>query len=97
MGITSLVRVPDNDPKFILRVLETGAQGIQVPCVRNREEAERAVNAVKYPPMGQRGAAAGSRATRFGTVPWDDHVSTSNQETLLSCMIGCWILKRWTL
>ena len=37
--------------------------------------------------MGQRGAAAGSRATRFGTVPWDDHVSTSNQETLLSCMI----------
>lgn len=32
-GITSIVRVPDNDTKLILRILDMGAQGIQgAPC-----------------------------------------------------------------
>ena len=86
-GITSLVRVPDTDPKFILRILEAGAQGIQVPGVQTRKQAEIAVNAVKYPPRGRRGAAGATRSARFGTVSWNDHVETSNRETLLCCMI----------
>ena len=61
-GITSIVRVPDNDAKLILRVLDMGAQGIQVPHIEGIEGARRAVNAVRYPPLGQRGGAGTTRA-----------------------------------
>ena len=85
-GVTSLIRVPDNDAKLILRLLDAGAEGIIIPHVDGLEGAKKAVDAVRYPPLGHRGAAAGTRAARFGSVPWDEHVAQSNQEVLLSVM-----------
>ena len=85
-GITSIVRVPDNDPKLILRILDMGAQGIQVPHVQGLEGAKQAVNAVRYPPLGERGAAGSTRAAGYGSVPWQDHMRSSNEEILLIAM-----------
>ena len=85
-GVTSMVRVPDNDPKLILRLLDMGAEGIVVPHVDGVRGARRAVAAVRYPPLGERGGVAISRAARFGDVPWDQHVRQSNEEVLLSVM-----------
>ncbi len=85
-GVTSMVRVPDNDPKLILRLLDMGAEGIIIPHVDGFEGARRAVEAVRYPPLGRRGGAAGSRAARFGTVPWEEHVRQSNDEVVLVVM-----------
>jgi len=85
-GVTSIIRVPDNDAKLILRLLDMGAEGIIIPHVAGIEGAKRAVAAVRYPPLGQRGASGGSRAARFGAVPWEEHVRQSNEEILLSVM-----------
>jgi 2-keto-3-deoxy-L-rhamnonate aldolase RhmA len=85
-GITPIVRVPENNAKFILRVLDMGAQGIQVPHIEGLEGAKRAVAAVRYPPLGQRGAAGTSRAAGYGSTPWREHVQTSNEEILLTVM-----------
>jgi 2-keto-3-deoxy-L-rhamnonate aldolase RhmA len=52
---------PRDNAKLILRVLDMGAQGIQVPHIEGLEGAKRAVAAVRYPPLGQRGAAEGPR------------------------------------
>ena len=87
VDVTPCVRVPDNDPKLMLRLLEIGAQGIMVPHVHSREEAAKAVKAVRYDPLGERGALAGSRAARYGTVPWEEHARTSNEEILLFAMV----------
>ena len=35
-------------------MLDAGAQGIIIPMVNSAEEAVRAVDATKYPPLGQR-------------------------------------------
>ena len=86
VGVTSIVRVPGNDANLILRLLDMGAEGIIIPHVEGVEGAKRAVDAVRYPPMGHRGAASGSRAARFGTVSWEDHIRQSNEEVLLSVM-----------
>ncbi len=86
VGITSIVRVPDNDEKLILRLLDAGAEGIIIPHVDGLEGAKRAVDAVRYSPLGHRGGAAGTRAARFGSVGWDDHIQQSNQQILLSVM-----------
>ena len=67
-GVTSIVRVPDNDEKLILRILDAGAEGIIVPHVDGLEGAKRAVEAVRYAPLGHRGGAGGTRAAGYGTV-----------------------------
>ena len=53
---------PVNQPHVILRLMDTGAQGCQVPWVQDAADAERAVQAVKYGPRGD--ARAGRRARR---------------------------------
>ncbi|MEI8192166.1 MAG: aldolase/citrate lyase family protein, partial [candidate division NC10 bacterium] len=65
-GMTSLVRVPKNDPAIILEYLEVGAGGIIVPNIMNRAETEAAVAATKYPPVGIRGGFGRSRAANYG-------------------------------
>jgi len=63
-GITPIVRVPENNPKTILRILDAGAQGIQVPRIEGVDGALRAVAAVRHPPVGDRGGDAGLAAPR---------------------------------
>lgn len=64
-GITPFVRLGGNDSLIIKRVLDAGAEGIIVPSVNSKEEAQRAVEAVKYPPQGKRGVGL-ARAQNYG-------------------------------
>ena len=86
VNVTSIVRVPDHNPKTILQILDAGAQAIQAPHVQTAAEARELVKAVRYEPMGERGAAGTSRAAGYGSVPWAEHVKRSNEEILLLCM-----------
>ena len=80
--VTSVVRVTTNQPPTLLRYLDTGVQGVQVPWVNNAEEAERAVKSVKYHPEGIRGLA-GVRAAQYGqTYPLTEYVVRANKETM---------------
>ncbi len=87
VGITPIVRTPGFDPSLILRLLDIGVQGIQVPHIADAEAARAAVAAVRYPPQGERGMAAASRAAEFGHVPLADHLEQSNREISLAVMI----------
>ena len=87
VGISSLVRVPDNNPKTILRILDMGAQGVQVPHIGGKDDAMNMVKAVRYAPLGERGMGGSTRAARYGTLPSKEHLQTSNAEILLSVMI----------
>jgi len=87
VGITPLVRVSENNAKQILRILETGAAGIMVPHIRDADDAERAVRAVKYLPRGARSLHGAVRAARYGTVPLDEHLTTSNESTIVIVQI----------
>ena len=64
-GIKAFVRVGDNNPRIIKRVLDAGADGIIVPSVNSKEDAIKAVNAVNYPPIGKRGVGL-ARAQNYG-------------------------------
>src|SRR6516164_7632611 len=87
IGVTPIVRTPGFDPAFILRLLDMGVRGVQVPHVSSAPVAREAVKAVRYPPEGERGMAAGSRAANFGNTPLLEHMAQSNREVLLACMI----------
>ncbi|MFH1147701.1 MAG: aldolase/citrate lyase family protein [Pseudomonadota bacterium] len=64
-GIVPLVRVGDNNPYLIKRVMDAGAYGVIVPMVNTREDAINAVHAVRYPPLGKRGVGL-ARAQGYG-------------------------------
>jgi len=64
-NVTPLIRVMENNKELIKRFMDTGAHGVIVPLVNSRSDAERAVNAVKYPPLGTRGVGL-SRAQGYG-------------------------------
>lgn len=87
VDIVSLVRVPDNNAKTILRILEMGATGIQVPHIVNVDDAMEAVKAVRYAPLGERGVGGATRARRYGTVSLEEHMAASNSEILLAVMV----------
>ena len=85
-GMAAMIRVAVNLPQNILRYLDTGACGVQIPMVNSREEAEMVVAATKYPPLGRRGLAA-HRATRYGTIDLAEYVRTANEETLVAVQV----------
>ena len=64
-GISPIVRVRKNDPPQVLRALDIGADGVQVPQICNRSDAERLVQAAKYSPLGMRGVSPYTRAARY--------------------------------
>ena len=64
-GTTPICRVPWNEPGIIGKHLDAGAQGIIVPMVNNRAEAEAAVAAIRYPPLGARSYGPAGVAPRY--------------------------------
>jgi 4-hydroxy-2-oxoheptanedioate aldolase len=52
--IPVIVRVPWNEDGSIMRALDDGAQGVIVPMINSPKEAQRAVSAARYPPLGHR-------------------------------------------
>lgn len=66
---TPVVRVPTNEIVTIKGVLDLGAQNILVPMVSSVDEAQTAVEAVRYPPGGSRGVGSAlARSARWNRV-----------------------------
>jgi 4-hydroxy-2-oxoheptanedioate aldolase len=76
-----IVRVPWNEPYEIMKALDAGAYGVIVPLVNNREEAERAVSACRYPPDGMRSFGPARAAMYAGK----GYVEEANNE--IACIV----------
>jgi 2-keto-3-deoxy-L-rhamnonate aldolase RhmA len=81
-GLVPLARVPDANPKTILRMLDSGCLGVMVPQVETPEQAADVVAACRYPPAGRRSLAGNTVAARWGAVPAADHVPASNDAVM---------------
>lgn len=67
---TPYVRVSQNDPAEIGRVLDAGAQGIIVPMVNSVEEARSGAQAARYPVSGgHRSYSPIRHGSHFGATP----------------------------
>ena len=81
-GMTSVVRVMDNDYATIYRTLDRGAQGIVVPHVNTRAEAMAVVEAGKFAPLGKRGMFTSRQGFGVG-----DYLKTANDQSLLIVLL----------
>ena len=87
VGVTPIVRPPGFDPAFLLRLLDMGVQGLQIPHISDANAARAVVQAVRYPPIGERGIAGATRASNFGAIPLVEHMKQSNDEITIAIMI----------
>src|SRR5947209_287855 len=81
-GCVALARVPANRHDHIKRVLDNGAHGVVVPMVNSRAEAEAAVAACRYPPVGNRSVGGSVHALNFHCTP-GEYYARANDELLV--------------
>ena len=84
-GLKAFVRVGDNNRRIIKRVLDAGADGIIVPSVNSKGDAIKAIESVKYPPMGKRGVGL-ARAQKYG-FGFEEYRDTKANQIILIAQI----------
>lgn len=84
-GAVPLVRVGENNPHLIKRVMDAGAYGVIVPTVNTEEDAQKAVNAVKYAPIGKRSVGL-ARAQGYG-LEFEKYKRWVNKESVVIVQI----------
>lgn len=81
-GCVPLARVPQGSHDHIKRVLDAGAFGIVVPMVDTVEQAEIAIRAAKYPPVGNRSLGGSLSALNFDCSS-GEYFKNANEEILV--------------
>jgi 4-hydroxy-2-oxoheptanedioate aldolase len=86
-GITPLARPPANNPHEILRLLDAGVQGLLVPHIESKEDAQAAAKASRYYPQGERGMA-GARWSHHGAAgPMTEMIKQANDAVLVMALL----------
>lgn len=79
VGLPVVVRVPVADEFHILKVLDMGAAGVQIPGLTSTEAVEACLDAALYAPEGHRGLSFAQRSARYGTMDKFEYMRFSNE------------------
>jgi 2-dehydro-3-deoxyglucarate aldolase/4-hydroxy-2-oxoheptanedioate aldolase len=86
-GLTPLVRVPGDAYEYLVRPMDAGAMGVMVPRIETREQVERIVNCLMYPPVGIRGLSADKGHNDFNAQGMWEFAEEANRENLIILQI----------
>jgi len=76
--MTTLIHVNHPEDHRIVPLLNAGVGGVVCPDVTRPEQAQRLVQESRFPPVGHRSAHGSIRAARYGQVPYEDFVTTTD-------------------
>jgi 2-keto-3-deoxy-L-rhamnonate aldolase RhmA len=83
-GLPVVAKVPECSRTHVAKLLECGVIGIQLPWTESREQVERLVSYVKFPPIGIRAAAPGMGNCDYNLqTKGRDLIETGNRETVV--------------
>ena len=68
-GVSTIVRIPEMAYHFAARSLDAGATGLMLPRMETRDQAEKLVQASRYPPQGERGISTFAGHNDFTRIP----------------------------
>ena len=86
-GVVPMARVRSCDDPDTQVILDNGIMGIVFPDINTADEARRAVNRAKFPPIGRRSVSGSYTMFDFRAVSTGDAVAMLNEATLVVCMI----------
>lgn len=84
-GCSPLIRVSMNNEPTILRALEVAPEGIIVPHVDTEKERKNVINAIKFPPIGNRSLNPFVRAGGYHSKP--NFTEEENKRTLSGILV----------
>ena len=67
-GLVPIIRVPNTDENTIATAFDIGAMGVQVPQVKNAQQARQIVNSSRFYPYGMRGVCRFVRAAEYSRM-----------------------------
>ncbi len=82
-GMTSVIRVAENNHNKIGSAFDTGADMVQVPNISSVAEAKQAIEAAKFYPKGNRGVCCYVKAANFGTTEKSTYLTNTNTKQLI--------------
>lgn len=85
--IDCMLRAPTLEKTRLYRYLEDGAAGLMIPHVSTADKARMLVDAVKFPPLGDRGLDGAGLDSDFLLAGGDDYPDEANRETFLVVQI----------
>lgn len=85
--VDCLWRPPTKEKNALYRLLEDGATGLMIPHVSTADQARALVQAIKFPPLGDRGFCGGGRDASFWVGAPADYTTQANRETFLTVQI----------
>jgi 4-hydroxy-2-oxoheptanedioate aldolase len=80
VGLPVLVRIPEPDRGVINRLLEAGADGIQLSTVRRAEQVSAARSYMRYAPDGSRSVSLAHPQAGYGGVGLADYLATQRAQ-----------------
>lgn len=86
-GIPSIVRVPQLSRADVSKILDYGAQGVMVPMIETREDAEKLAAWSKYPPIGRRSYSGGANTHYAPSGNHERNMQQINERTLTIAQI----------
>ncbi|WP_043829336.1 HpcH/HpaI aldolase family protein [Muricoccus aerilatus] len=87
IGIAPLVRVRGVDDPDVSLLLDNGVTGIVFPDIGTVAQARRAVETVRFPPVGRRSVGGGYPHFDYRALPLTESVPQLQESTLLVLMI----------
>lgn len=82
-NVTPIMRVGEINESLILRALDIGVHGVQLPNITTSKDAKQFVQFSKYPPMGIRGFSPYTKAGLYDVLNGKDMPKIANENTLL--------------
>jgi 2-keto-3-deoxy-L-rhamnonate aldolase RhmA len=83
-GLPVVAKVPELSRTAVAKLLDSGVTGIQLPWTETKDQIERLVSLVKFPPQGIRAAAPGCGNSDYDlSVEGPKFVADANQETVI--------------
>lgn len=79
-GLPALVRLPAVDRGEVNRMLEAGADGIQLSTVGSVDEVERLRSSMRYAPHGSRSISLSHAAAGYGATSLPDYLASQQGE-----------------
>ena len=86
-GKPAILRIPVGDFAMASRALDFGALAIIAPMINGREDAQSLVNAVKFPPIGERSYGPMRACELLGIDNSADYVRDANMHCLAFAMV----------
>jgi 4-hydroxy-2-oxoheptanedioate aldolase len=75
LGLPAVVRLPACDAGLVNRLLEAGAEGIQLSSVRRVDEVRELVQATQYPPGGHRSVSLAHPMAGYGSMSLSEAIA----------------------